>query len=257
MTKLNKYMTIGIGVLTVALLTNVAASERKSQPQITNVSAVANISQTNDFRTIYPERVVELFTSQGCSSCPPANKFASDLAQRDATSLVLSYGVTYWDYLGWEDTFADQSFTARQRQYMKALKTPNIYTPQMIINGTDHSPRYKDAEVRVKNFSTERGTATLSLSQSGDLIVKGNVPAGNLLSIVRFTPGLKTVDVKAGENTGRTLELENVVEDVLIAEWDGEETLISSELEAGQAYAALFQAPETLEVLTAVVLKQE
>jgi len=147
MTKLNKYMTIGIGVLTVALLTNVAASERKSQPQITNVSAVANISQTNDFRTIYPERVVELFTSQGCSSCPPANKFASDLAQRDATSLVLSYGVTYWDYLGWEDTFADQSFTARQRQYMKALKTPNIYTPQMIINGTDHSPRYKDAEV--------------------------------------------------------------------------------------------------------------
>lgn len=256
MTHIKKTLILGTAILAVALLTNVAAKDGNSQPQITAVSAVGKTLQESTMRSVYPDRVVELFTSQGCSSCPPANKFASDLAQSDKTSLILSYGVTYWDYLGWEDTFADPTFTKRQRHYMKALQTSNIYTPQMIINGTDHSPRYKTAEVQGKKLKAERVSARLSLSSSGKLIVEGNAPQDSILSIVRFTPGLKSVDVSAGENTGRTLELENVVEEVFFEEWNGQEITVPSKLEGSQAYAALFHAPETLEILTAVVLQK-
>jgi len=127
MTHIKKTLILGTAILAVALLTNVAAKDGNSQPQITAVSAVGKTLQESTMRSVYPDRVVELFTSQGCSSCPPANKFASDLAQSDKTSLILSYGVTYWDYLGWEDTFADPTFTKRQRHYMKALQNCKIY----------------------------------------------------------------------------------------------------------------------------------
>jgi len=77
-----------------------------------------------------PSTVVELFTSQGCSSCPPANEFVGNLSD-DKDVLVLTYGVTYWDYLGWKDTFGDPAFTQRQREYGQAFGIGNVYTPQI------------------------------------------------------------------------------------------------------------------------------
>jgi len=93
-----------------------------------------------------PTHVVELFTSQGCSSCPPANRFVTKLAD-DPSMLVLTYGVTYWDYLGWTDTFGDPEFTKRQREYRDAFGAPNIYTPQIVLGGVDHSSRYSKKDV--------------------------------------------------------------------------------------------------------------
>ena len=115
-----------------------------------------------------PDTVVELFTSQGCSSCPPANKFVSSLAD-DPNKLVLSYGVTYWDYLGWEDTFGSPEFTKRQRVYGKAFRSGNIYTPQIVLNGSDHNSRYSKGDVAAWTLSEDRPEAVLETRQTGSL----------------------------------------------------------------------------------------
>src|SRR5215213_8380181 len=82
-----------------------------------------------------PQAVVELFTSQGCSSCPPADALLTDLAQRpDVVALTLP--VDYWDYLGWKDTLASPAFTARQRAYAHGRSDRQVYTPQIIVNGS-------------------------------------------------------------------------------------------------------------------------
>ena len=81
--------------------------------------------------------VVELFTSQGCSSCPPADKLMHELAKRDDV-IALALHVDYWDYIGWKDVFAQPEFTARQRAYARLGNRKMIYTPQMVINGRDH-----------------------------------------------------------------------------------------------------------------------
>src|SRR3954465_574912 len=81
-----------------------------------------------------PLQVVELYTSQGCSSCPPANAAVAQLASRPEI-LALSFGVTYWDDLGWEDTFAQSKFPARQWAYARGLRHSNVATPQVVVNG--------------------------------------------------------------------------------------------------------------------------
>lgn len=83
-----------------------------------------------------PRAVVELFTSQGCSSCPPADRIVGELA-RDPSVIALSMPVDYWDYLGWKDTLADSRFSARQKAYSHTRGDRNLYTPQMIVNGSE------------------------------------------------------------------------------------------------------------------------
>jgi hypothetical protein len=198
-----------------------------------------------------PVSVVELFTSQGCASCPPVNKFAAKLA-KDEDRLVLSYGVTYWDYLGWKDTFGDPKFTKRQREYGKALGIPNIYTPQLILNGTDHSPRYSRKDLEAVILPEGRPEASIDVSETG-LLVSGSVNPEAKLIIVRFTPGEQSVPVKRGENGGRIVKLANVVTDVQPVLWDGKQAATQIRPEDGQAYAALFHDPETAEIVTAAV----
>lgn len=82
-----------------------------------------------------PGKIVELFTSQGCSSCPPANSLVNEISGY-ADVLALTYSVTYWDYLGWTDTFGKREFTERQKAYGEAFDEMNIYTPQIILNGS-------------------------------------------------------------------------------------------------------------------------
>src|SRR6476659_633562 len=84
-----------------------------------------------------PRAVVELFTSQGCSSCPPADKIIGDLA-RDPSIIALSMPIDYWDYLGWKDTLADSRFSARQRAYSRMRGDREVYTPQVVVNGSVH-----------------------------------------------------------------------------------------------------------------------
>src|SRR6201995_1361744 len=84
-----------------------------------------------------PRAVVELFTSQGCSSCPEADKVLGELA-KDPNLIALSLPIDYWDYLGWKDTLADSRFTARQKAYSRARGDRDVYTPQVIVNGSAH-----------------------------------------------------------------------------------------------------------------------
>jgi len=199
-----------------------------------------------------PTHVVELFTSQGCSSCPPANRFVTKVSE-DPSTLVLSYGVTYWDYLGWEDTFGDPEFTQRQRDYRDAFGASNIYTPQIILGGSAHSPRYSKRDVADMALP-ETGVA-LSLTRSGDMItLSANTPTNVIIDIVSFTPGEQAVDVKRGENGGRTLKLTNVVTDVQTVDWNGQSVTLSLPKTEGTHYAALVHDKVSAKILDAAVI---
>src|SRR5471030_1071545 len=87
---------------------------------------------------------IELFTSQGCSSCPPADAQLGKLSERPDI-VALSFHVDYWDYIGWKDRFASQEMTERQRVYARVLKQRYVYTPEMVVDGTAHEPGVKDA----------------------------------------------------------------------------------------------------------------
>ena len=201
--------------------------------------------------SMQPISVVELFTSQGCSSCPPANNFVAKLAE-DNEKLVLSYGVTYWDYLGWKDTFGDPEFTKRQRDYGNAMGVPNVYTPQIVLNGSAHSPRYSSKDVETMSLPTAKPQAVLTLGEDG-LVVTADANLDANLVIVSFMPGEHAVPVKRGENSGRTLKLANVVTDVEPVNWDGAAAETKIMPEDGQAYAALFHDLETAKIVTAAV----
>lgn len=173
--------------------------------------------------------VVELFTSQGCSSCPPADEILHDLAKRDNV-IALALHVDYWDYLGWKDEFASPQFTNRQHGYAQAFRARNVYTPQMVFNGQDpvvgsramevmdtlqaHQRVDQPVQVTLRR-NGERVMITAESSQRGDYVVL----------LARFTP-LQTVDVRRGENAGRRLTYTNVVTSMeAMQRWDGRSTL--------------------------------
>jgi hypothetical protein len=190
--------------------------------------------------------VVELFTSQGCSSCPPANRVVTKAAQ-DPGVLALSYGVTYWDYLGWKDTFGDPKFTQRQRDYRAALDGANLYTPQIVLNGSAHSPRFSRQDIRSMPLPSTDYTSALSV-EDGHFVLSSDLPKGGTVALVSYQPGLQEVAVKKGENHGRTLKLTNVVTDIVTVNWTGEPMKLAQSPSEGQAYAALFHAPETAKI---------
>jgi len=200
-----------------------------------------------------PTHIVELFTSQGCSSCPPANRFVTKLAE-DPNTLVLSYGVTYWDYLGWKDTFGNPEFTQRQRDYRDAFEAANIYTPQIVLGGSAHSPRYSKKDV--VEMGLPENDVDLSMTRDGTkLVVKANAPAGTILDIVSYMPGEQSVDVKRGENGGRTLRLTNVVTDIQTIEWDGKSASVALPASNDTAYAALVHDRSSAKILDVATSK--
>jgi hypothetical protein len=164
-----------------------------------------------------PTTVVELFTSQGCSSCPPANAFIAKLDDELPDALTLSYGVTYWDYLGWADTFGDPNFTARQRLYDAALDS-GVYTPMLVVGGATHAPRMTSNRLG----GTPVQNCLSLVRHSGELCIEGTVPNGAKLALVDYEPGTQAVDVQRGENRGRTLTLANVVTSVRYHDWSGQ-----------------------------------
>ena len=115
--------------------------------------------------------MVELFTSQGCSSCPPADALLAELADRDDV-IAMALHVDYWDYIGWKDKFADPAFTKRQKLYAYAAGTRTIYTPQMIVNGREHvvgSKPMKLADLIERHKRTTQ-TAQVALDRRGDTV---------------------------------------------------------------------------------------
>ena len=218
-----------------------------AQAQDVDTLAAQEVAMT----AVQPTSVVELFTSQGCSSCPPANNFAAKMSE-DEDKLVLTYGVTYWDYLGWKDTFGDPEFTARQREYGKALGASNIYTPQLVINGATHSPRYSREDIEEMVLPDTAPEADITVAD-GRLVVSSTADTKAKLVIVSYLPGMQSVDVRRGENGGRTLKLANVVTDVTPARWTGDVLNTNIKAKDGRAYAALFHHPKSARITTAAV----
>lgn len=159
-----------------------------------------------------PVTVLELFTSQGCSSCPAANKFVREITGKTDV-LTLSYSVDYWDYLGWKDTFGKPEFSARQRAYGKQFGG-KVYTPQMVINGTVHSSQFSDRKVSAQKLENVPKIVIKADGDNLDIKVLATPKFGKALSItaVRYRPGIQSVPVKRGENRGRTINLANVVQ---------------------------------------------
>lgn len=195
-----------------------------------------------------PSTVIELFTSQGCSSCPPANEFVGKLAD-DADKLVLSYGVTYWDYLGWEDTFGKPQYTIRQKEYDRSFEIGHVYTPQIVLNGAAHDSRFTKTQVETQSPLTEGPVHVDIEATDGRLAVKSNA---DRVYIISYTPGWQNVAVKRGENGGRTLKVANVVTNLQILEAYGQTDI---NVDPDQAYAALVHDNETHEIIAASVLR--
>ena len=170
--------------------------------------------------------VVELFTSQGCSSCPPADKILGELAKRDDV-IPLALHVDYWDYLGWRDEFASPEHTKRQRAYARAARARTIYTPQMIIGGRDHVIGSRPMEVSkfVQKHSQVKKPVRVRLQRDGDKVLilaeeLATIPEA-VVMVFTYTPEA-VVKVRRGENAGRTLTYHNVVNSMTrLGNWDG------------------------------------
>lgn len=157
--------------------------------------------------------VVELFTSQGCSSCPAANSVLASLGDRPDV-LPLSLGVTYWDYLGWKDTFGDPEFTRRQQDYVVRMGLRSMYTPQAVIDGATETVGSRNQQVerliRERIATTARRPASVWFSVNSPMpMTRIHAPEGADVWLLGFKPGLQSVAVKAGENRGRTVEQYN------------------------------------------------
>ncbi len=173
--------------------------------------------------------VVELYTSQGCSSCPPADALLADLAKRQDV-IALALHVDYWDYLGWKDEFGDPAFTQRQKAYARAAGHRTVYTPQMIVGGRDHLVGAKPMKLAqlIEAHSKSPTVVKLQVARQGSrLSVKADrngsalLPKKMLLHVVRFAP-LRKVDIRRGENAGRSIDYANIVTSwTPVAKWDG------------------------------------
>lgn len=198
--------------------------------------------------------VVELFTSQGCSSCPPANANLITLSQRPDV-LALSFAVTYWDRLGWKDTFGKPEFTKRQVTYEPALAQFGPYTPQMVVNGatTAVGNRIVDVE-RLINTAPALAGPAIDLAGSHVDIAAGAAPAsGADVWLVRYDPQVREVPIGRGENTGRTLPHTHVVYDLQnLGAWTGAPLALDlGAPAAGLKTAILVQQPNGGPILSA------
>lgn len=165
--------------------------------------------------------LIELYTSEGCSSCPPADAWLENLGRKHparARLVPLALHVPYWDYIGWRDRFASPRFEQRQRQAAAQQRSRTIYTPQVMFNGRDLPDwRQGGLEKALAKLASQAPRATLKLSaeaQAGaqQISLSGDAPAQAQIILVRYENGLSS-DVKSGENSGVTLRHSYVVRD--------------------------------------------
>ncbi len=173
--------------------------------------------------------VIELFTSQGCSSCPPADKVLGDLA-RDPTLVTMSLPVDYWDYLGWKDTLALHGHSNRERAYADTRGDREVYTPQVVVNGIVHVLGSDKAAIEQAIVQTRKNAAPLTLPVTlvvADGKISVSVPAaidehGSAQVWLCPITGRAQVAIERGENRGHTLTYTNVVRRwVKLGEWNG------------------------------------
>jgi hypothetical protein len=167
-----------------------------------------------------PRAVVELFTSQGCSSCPPADKIMAEYAI-DGDVLALSWHVDYWNYLGWKDTFSKAQFTDRQQRYAKTMREGQIYTPQAVVNGREHTVGSRKSRIEDLIRRFDRSGMNLNVAINVTLTDKQMQIRVNEKSATQKHPTLymvyfnkvQSVKIERGENRGKTIVYRNIVRD--------------------------------------------
>ncbi|MDF3608417.1 DUF1223 domain-containing protein [Paracoccus sp. DMF-8] len=189
--------------------------------------AIARFAAGTPGPQLHPPVVVELFTSQGCSSCPPADAMLGDLSGR-ADVLALSWHVDYWDYLGWADEFARPEFTRRQKDYACNAGERSIYTPQILVGGSETLIDLRPAELiaMIEAQMARPVAVSVTSSQVGDTFQIELTPRARLrnstaILLIRYAPE-RQVTIRAGENRGIQVTYRNVVVAVeKVADWDG------------------------------------
>ncbi|MEI4470179.1 DUF1223 domain-containing protein [Frigidibacter sp. MR17.24] len=175
--------------------------------------------------------VIELYTSQGCSSCPPADALLAQIAQRDDV-IALALHVDYWDYIGWKDKFASSGHTKRQKAYARAAGEHAIYTPQMIIEGQDQLVGLRPMQLTdlVERHGAQTSHIRLTLTREDGLIhitAEARPPLDRAVQVqlVRYRPQ-ETVPIESGENAGKVIRYSNIVTDWQpVGDWSGKEPL--------------------------------
>ena len=196
-----------------------------------------------------PPVVVELFTSEGCNSCPPADEHLFELRRRDDV-IALAWHVDYWDWLGWRDRFSDPRFGDRQRAYARRLGTP-VYTPQLVISGTHEAVGSAKQQIeiairRARPASADAVSITALWKESGLLEItlgEGVARAPHMVHAVSFLDEART-RVTAGENAGRTLRHANIVETwQTVGTWDGAPAVMTIAAAGDRSHAIIVQGP--------------
>ena len=201
--------------------------------------------------------VVELFTSQGCSSCPPAEANLATVADRPDV-IALSFGVTYWDQLGWKDAFAQAAFTQRQWDYAHALGQGDVYTPEIVVDGRKPGVGAGQGDFAALigyGASTTLPGPTIALTQAAATIAAGPLPPAPAdVWLVRFDPRVIQTPVGRGENAGKTLPQRDVVRQLThLGAWTGADVSFHLAPPADPAWrtAILIQAPHGGPILAA------
>lgn len=193
------------------------------------LGAVASVVMIGGTALAETRAVIELFTSQGCSSCPPADALLAKYSN-DPTLIALSLAVDYWDYIGWKDTLALPGHERRQRAYARARGERQIYTPQVIVNGAQEAAGNDDASIEKAIATSRKDPQALSVPVTlgfADGKVTVSAPAGKtggergevwLCPVARSV----TVEIGRGENSGRTITYNNVVRRwIKLGDWAG------------------------------------
>ena len=206
--------------------------------------------------------LVELYTSQGCSSCPPADEFMVELV-KSPDVIALSLHVDYWDYIGWRDTFGSPQYTQRQKAYAKAVGSRMIYTPQMIVGGLDRVEGNDPAQVRqaIRRHQALVSPVRLTVTRDGDRILikaEADPPLSKpaRIQVIRYIPEA-TVAIGRGENEGREVTYSNIVTDWhSVADWPGSEPLEMTVAATGpNPVVVIVQTEGPADVLAATQLK--
>ena len=175
-----------------------------------------------------PRAVVELFTSQGCSSCPPADKIIGELA-KDPGVIAMSMPIDYWDYLGWKDTLADSRFSARQKAYSRMRGDRDVYTPQAIVNGSTQVIGSDRDSIEHAINTTENGVMSVPVTMTvAGKQINVSVAASKVPSVMHgevWICGISNavpISIGRGENRGREITYHNVVRNLLkVGDWNG------------------------------------
>jgi hypothetical protein len=220
------------------------------------IVSLSSVAPVTVFADAHHPTVVELFQSQGCSDCPPANANVLALSERPDL-LTLSLGVTYWDHLGWKDTFASPQYTRRQWDYARAFHRNEVFTPEVVVNGRADVVGSNRAELEALIDRESRRTDEPNVEVSNDAIqVSGGSRDANAeVWLVRYDPNVVEVPIQAGENEGRTLPHKNVVKELVkLGEWSGKPKTYRVPLasQAGLRSAVLVQDGPGGAILTAL-----